>query len=240
MNKTTFVKNIGEIVYVKSKNARSISITVKAFQSVKVTVPNSSSFSDAETFVKTKHDWIIKSKEKIQLKEKRFTIFTEQTQFSTYMHVLRIIPEMSFVKHAKISITTKELQVYYPFGSDIKSEPIQNAIRHGIIECLKIEAKEYLPQRVEELANLHGFRFKRVSIKNAKTRWGSCSYDNNINLNIHLMRLPQHLIDYVILHELSHTVEKNHGPKFWTLLEKVCENARKKTLEVNAFSAHIY
>lgn len=88
------------------------------------------------------------------------------------------------------------------------------------IEALRKEAKSVLPQRLEELATEHGFKYNRVAIKNAKTRWGSCSFRNNINLNMHLTRLDDDLIDYVILHELCHTVEKNHSARFWALLQK--------------------
>ena len=103
--------------------------------------------------------------------------------------------------------------------------------KNAKIEALRKEAKKILPQRLEELAKKHGFKYNKVAIRNAKTRWGSCSYRNNINLNLHLARLDGDLIDYVILHELCHTVEKNHGAKFWALLHKHMPNAtelRKK------------
>lgn len=86
---------------------------------------------------------------------------------------------------------------------------------------LRKKAKFYLPARTSELAQQHGLSYNKVRIKNTRSRWGSCSSENNINLCIHLMRLPQELIDYVILHELAHTVEKNHSEKFWALLSKL-------------------
>ena len=93
------------------------------------------------------------------------------------------------------------------------------------IEALRKEAKKILPVRLEELAKKHGFKYGKVAIRNAKTRWGSCSYRNNINLNLHLARLDDDLIDYVILHELCHTIEKNHSARFWALLHKHLPNA---------------
>jgi len=74
--------------------------------------------------------------------------------------------------------------------------------------ALRKEAKDYLPQRTELLAAAHGFKYSGVTVKNISSRWGSCSSTNHINLNIHLVRLPEHLSDYVILHELTHTVHK--------------------------------
>lgn len=83
---------------------------------------------------------------------------------------------------------------------------------------LRKKAREYLPERLREIADSCGYKYSRVSLKYMKTRWGSCSSKNNINLNISLMTLEKELIDYVLLHELVHTVEKNHGEGFWARL----------------------
>ena len=94
------------------------------------------------------------------------------------------------------------------------------------VELLRKQAKEYLPKRLEELAQKHKFKYNSLRIKNVKTIWGSCSGKNNINLNLNLMKLRPELIDYVILHELCHTIEKNHSKKFWDLLEKNLPTAK--------------
>jgi len=86
---------------------------------------------------------------------------------------------------------------------------------------LRRKAHAYLPSRLEELAQEHGLKYKRLAIRNTKTRWGSCSVQNNINLCIHLMNLPEDLIDYVILHELAHTIHKNHSRNFWDFLSSL-------------------
>lgn len=89
------------------------------------------------------------------------------------------------------------------------------------------EAIDILVGRLEEMAKIHKFKYARVAIKNQKTKWGSCSSKNNINLNINLARLPGELRDYVILHELVHTRFKNHGKKFWAVLDKVIGTSAK-------------
>jgi predicted metal-dependent hydrolase len=83
----------------------------------------------------------------------------------------------------------------------------------------KTKAKMILRNRLTELANIHGFKYNKVYIRNQKTRWGSCSNLNNINLNINLVSLTQELMDYVILHELVHTQIKNHSKKYWARLD---------------------
>lgn len=83
-----------------------------------------------------------------------------------------------------------------------------------------IKAKTILQNRLRELANINGFKYNKVFIRNQKTRWGSCSNLNNINLNINLVGLTEELMDYVILHELVHTEIKNHSKKFWARLDE--------------------
>ncbi len=83
----------------------------------------------------------------------------------------------------------------------------------------KVRARAILAARLEELAELHDFRFNKVSVRNQKTKWGSCSARNNISLNMNLARLPDELRDYVLLHELLHTRIKNHSKKFWRELD---------------------
>ena len=90
----------------------------------------------------------------------------------------------------------------------------------------KKEAREKLGKRLSELATEHKFRYNKVSIRNQRTRWGSCSSKDNISLNMKLLHLPDQLIDYILLHELVHTRVKNHSKDFWNELETVVPNAR--------------
>jgi len=97
------------------------------------------------------------------------------------------------------------------------------------------QAAKVIVGRLEELARIHGFSYNRVTVRNQKTRWGSCSSRNNINLNIKLFTLPQELMDYVILHELVHTRIKNHSLRFWQELDKYVGNAKAVRKQLNAF-----
>ena len=91
------------------------------------------------------------------------------------------------------------------------------------IEELRRRAKEFLPTRVAELAAKFGFRYGRLTIRAARTKWGCCTGQNNISLSLYLMTLPEHLRDFVILHELCHTQHHNHSPRFHALLNQVTE-----------------
>lgn len=90
------------------------------------------------------------------------------------------------------------------------------------IETLRKVAKEVLPKRLRELAAKYSFEYNSVRIKHNSSNWGSCSRKGNINLNLNLVRLPDELRDYVILHELCHLRHPNHGPRFHALLESLC------------------
>lgn len=96
------------------------------------------------------------------------------------------------------------------------------------IEQLRREAKQYLPRRIAELAYMFDFHYTDLKIQSSRTRWGSCSGTNSINLSLFLMRVPEHLIDYVILHELCHTVHHDHSPQFWALMDKVTQGKAKE------------
>jgi len=97
------------------------------------------------------------------------------------------------------------------------------------IEELRRRAKAELPARVEELARRFGFRYGKVTIRAARTKWGCCTSRNNLSLSLFLMILPERLRDFVLLHELCHTVHHNHSPRFHALLDR-CVGGREKEL----------
>ncbi len=99
----------------------------------------------------------------------------------------------------------------------------------------RVKAKEMLINRLNELAEKHGFIYNKVFIRNQRTRLGSCSSKNNINLNMKLVYLPDELIDYVILHELVHLKIKNHSKSFWVELDKFVGGAKALRSKVKEY-----
>ncbi|MCD8035553.1 MAG: M48 family metallopeptidase [Alistipes sp.] len=105
------------------------------------------------------------------------------------------------------------------------------------IEELRRAAKADLPGRIARLSEATGLKYEKLSIRASRTKWGSCSGRNHISLSLFLMTLPEHLRDYVIIHELCHTVHHNHSPRFHALVDRLV-GGREKALnkELRAFT----
>ena len=228
--------DIGEVVFVQSATAKYIRISLKPFSGIRVIVPKRTNVQAAITFVETKIDWIIQAQARIAVREKERTVFSTETFFSTKDRQLKLFSWKS--ERFRAQTTKDTLKIFYPNNIELSSEKVQETIRAYIIQTLREEAKEYLPQRTEQLASIHGFSYHGVTVKNVSSRWGSCSATNHINLNIHLVRLPQYLTDYVILHELTHTIHKNHGKQFWQSLNQVTNGkAKQLSKEMKKYNA---
>jgi len=84
----------------------------------------------------------------------------------------------------------------------------------------KETARQIAEQKIERFNKMYGFKFKSISIKNQKTRWGSCSIKGNLNFNYKIALIPEKMADYIIIHELCHLEQFNHSKKFWNLVAK--------------------
>jgi predicted metal-dependent hydrolase len=234
-----YFETIGDVSFVKNSRAKSLRITVKPNDKVNVTIPRFVSLSNAFRFVEEKQDWIKKSLEKMKSIERKSTVFKPGVEFATKAHVLEFhhLPESKLT--AKVG--NGLIRIFYAIEEQLLTAEAQAFIIKAIEHTLRKEAKAYLPVRTKFLAEKYGFKFFGVCVKNLRSRWGSCSTVNNINLNIHMMRLPDHLVDYVILHELIHTVHKNHGKQFWQALDNVSGGkARLLAGEMKKYRTQVY
>jgi predicted metal-dependent hydrolase len=233
------IPDLGLVKLRRSARARRVNIRLKPFNGVELILPVHADEKDAITFLLSKKEWVKKTQKKISVREAKLTVFDENTDFRTRSFKLKIRKS----KRSNIGISLKDgvLTITYPENLPVTHPGVQDGIRYGIEESMRLEAKAFLPGRLAWLAREHGFSFNNVTIKNLSSRWGSCSGKNNINLNLHIMRLPDELIDYILLHELCHTVEKNHGKNFWALLDKVTGGrARELDRRVNNYHTKIY
>ena len=117
---------------------------------------------------------------------------------------------------------------------------IQEWLQRVVKNAIQEKAKNVLPPRLASLAKRHGFRYTGCSVRNSHSRWGSCSGKGSISLSMYLVLLPDELIEYVLLHELCHTVEMNHGERFWALLDKACHcNSREIRAKLKKYTPDI-
>lgn len=115
-------------------------------------------------------------------------------------------------------------------------DPASQRARDAKKKLLTKKAKEYLPYRLEFYAKKYGYKYDKLRLSHANTRWGSCSSNRTISLNIGLMQVPEPLRDYVIIHELAHLNHMDHSPAFWA--EVASHDPRYKThrTKLKAFS----
>jgi len=105
-----------------------------------------------------------------------------------------------------------------------QAEDSKKHIKTIFTDWLKEYARKIISERTKELSRVHGFEYKKISIREQSTRWGSCSSEKNLNFNWKLILAPPLVLDYVIIHELSHTIEMNHSRAFWKVVENVMPN----------------
>ncbi len=156
-------------------------------------------------------------------------VFSPESEFHTATFSLRI--ESKNVRNYHAKLHERVLTITCPNISNFSEVKVQSIIRNCIEQTMRHEAKRMFPEMLRVLAEKHGFIFTTLKINKSRTRWGSCSSKKGINLSYFCLLLPQYLIEFVMLHELCHTIEMNHGERFWQLLDKVTGNRAKALTE---------
>ena len=225
-------KEFGEIKIRKNKFARSVKLSVSVDGSLRASIPYYSPEFAVRRLVNGSRDEIRKmlathnAKNSYQdgdLIGKTHTLFLRK--FSG--------------EEIKISNEGNQILVQIPQELAFENPLVQSEVRKTVSKILRKQAKAYLPRRIDFLAEKYGFSFEKLRFSHTGTRWGSCSSSGTISLNIALMNLPHHLIDYVIIHELCHTRQMNHSSKFWQEVEKYCPDYKKYVQEIKQFSPSI-
>ena len=216
-------KDIGNIKVEPKKGIKNFNIRLKPFNDVAISVPLQASKSHILKVIERKKHWILEKQAFNKKIEESQTVFGQNVIIETFKNRFHIVKKD--IDNIQLQGNSPELTIAVPKHFNTKSTEFQEGIRDIINIALKQEAINYLPGRTATLASQHNFRYSNVSVRNNKTRWGSCSSKGSINLNIQLMRLPEEMIDYVILHELCHTHHQNHGDRFKRLLYSIMPEA---------------
>lgn len=218
MKDTTIVhEQLGTIV-VKT-NARASRFTFRAIEDgFSVTVPRAATKKDLEESIEKLLPRLLKLRQKHDEKVK-VNAFSLSTRIDAPCFKMDI--REGEVRRPSARLQKGRLTITCPPGTQMEDKALQDWMLKVVEESLRRLGKVYLIQRISELARKYGFSYQQAKIHKTHGRWGSCSGKKNINLSLYLMLLPTHLQDYVLLHELCHTLEMNHGARFWAKLDEV-------------------
>jgi predicted metal-dependent hydrolase len=214
---------LGKVIVSRGRSSKYVRLGVTTAGDIKVSAPLFTPMYFIKNFVK-------KSRAEVSnmISQYRTSYSRDETIGKSHSLVINSTDQPTAVVYKKPHIIVSLNQ-----NDDISSENIQSEIRTLVVKALRIEAKAYLPRRLEHIANSHGFEYSNLRFSHAKGRWGSCNNDGTISLNIALMKLPFEIIDYVIIHELAHTKYLNHSKEFWDQVE-ICDphyKTHRKTLK---------
>lgn len=225
-------KEFGEIKIRKNKLARSVKLSVGVDGSLRASIPYYSPEFAVRRLVNGNRDEIRKMLATHNAKNSY-----QDGDLIGKAHTLFLRKFLG--EEIKISNEGNQILIQIPQGLDFENPLVQSEIRKTVSKILRKQAKAYLPRRISFLAEKYDFNFEKLRFSHTGTRWGSCSSSGTISLNIALMNLPHHLIDYVIIHELCHTRQMNHSSKFWQEVEKYCPNYKACVKEMKQFSPSI-
>lgn len=235
---TTFSDpEFGTFTLLRATGYRRLSLRVTP-AGMRLTAPRMVSDSQIGLFIDSHRPWIRKQLLKVSQVKMAQTTLNPGDVIQTRFHTLTMIAEMTDAPH--LSIRQEQATLTVPFYMNTDESIIRQAIRQALLTIWRREARSFLPHRIAFLADQHQFRYGKVTLRHTTSRWGSCTAKNDLNFSIQVMRLPDHLTDYLILHELCHTRQKNHQAPFWQLLESVCPGAKKLDKELNAYRLDVF
>ena len=192
---------------------------------IQVTLPPRGNRKDALVFVEKNKIWLEKQWEAREQKLQERQKADRERPSIHYRGKLEPVSVISADGKTHVSFADRCLPI------DLRRMNLKQWLEHW----LRYQASAELPDRVDFFARQHGFQFNHITIRDQRTRWGSCSSNRTISLNWRLIQIPPEHCDYIILHELNHLEHMNHSIHFWKSLEALCPLFRKSEawLKVN-------
>jgi predicted metal-dependent hydrolase len=224
--KIVFVPNVGEVTLSKRRGTTHLRISISAAGKIRVGLPAWTPYATGIAFVKSKSDWISK-----QVSNHTLSAIKDGDLIGK-AHRIHFLYEPQ-ARNIKTKIS--EQAIYVTSDMPYDHPMVQAKALLAAERALKNEALKLLPQRLKHLSKKYSFTYKEVRVKKLTARWGSCSNTKVITLSYYLLQLPWHLIDYVLLHELTHTEHLHHGKGFWDRFKQVLPSARKLQKEIRSY-----
>ena len=190
---------------------------------VEARAPKGMSLRQVQELVEQKAEWVITKREELLARQR----LREETRLERGQQ-LEILGEPWRLEPAE-----GEPPGFGPDGVLRLAGASPEQWRQSILEACRTAARGYFPGRVAEIAETWGFCYTKVTVTGAKTRWGSCSGKNSLCFSQRLALASRPVADYVILHELAHTREHNHSPRFWAVVETYMPDYRQRREELH-------
>lgn len=215
---------------------RHIRFYVKPNSTVHVVAPLNRSVDLIKKEISEHRAWVEKANQSFQKLRDKFPVRFFQTgqtfPFVGENYFLKILA--ADFKKPFIQLDLDQLQYFYPQSWDLLTKhEKQVLLKKHLMKFYHEKAIVFLNQRLRILSEQTQLFPKRVTFRNQKTRWGSCSSDGSLNLNWKLIAFDQSLIDYVIIHELCHLKHANHSKRFWSLVESHCSDYKRLNKSLN-------
>jgi len=215
----------------RSANSKKISLNVSLQNGLEVTVPKGIRRSSIERVLEKNKDWIAQSLDHISERLNRLTPRDIKLQTTGESWELDYQPTSSLL----VSVVEKEENTLLVQGNIDDKYKVALALR----QWLTRKGHAHLVPWLHELSKEFNLPFNKVGVRGQRTRWGSCSAQGAISINRNLLFLPRNLVRYVLIHELVHTVQSDHSPKFWNLLLEREPLARKLGAEARNSWCHV-
>lgn len=206
-----------------SKRAKRVLVKFRADSGLEVVYPSRRRQPAPEAVLRGNADWILRTMSRLTQASGRHRRRYQSGEVFHYRgEACKLdLALLSNGARSNVQLAGETLVLACPRSAQLQER------RAAVVDWYRSQAKAYLPQRTRQLAGEHGFQFGQLRIKHQKTRWGSCSAQGNLNLNLRLMMAPDGAIDYVILHELCHLRELNHSAAFWRLVAERCPDYQR-------------
>ena len=203
------------IVFARSHRARHYRLTLRRDGTAVATIPARGSVREAERFVEQHRDWLERARARQHRRPRLAEVWTVGTRVLWRGELAEIRPAPS-ENRAQVSLSSDIFRV----------RALEGDLRPTLEAHFARRAKVELPARAWELAAVTGMDVKHITVRNQRSRWGSCSGTGTISLNWRLVQTPGPVCDYIIYHELMHLREMNHSARFWARVEEVCPGWR--------------
>lgn len=224
------VPQIGEVILSKRKGNNKIRLSINQAGQVRVGMPYWTPYEAGLIFVRKNQSWI-----QDQLAKYAPSTLLPNQKIGKYHKI--VLKRVSAKNDTEVRVTSTDVRVNTLLDQSLPI--VQEKIRDGCQRALKQEANRLLPARVNAISRKFDLSYKSLKVRKLTSRWGSCSSKRDISLSYFLIQLPWELIDYVILHELAHTVHHNHSRRFWDFMSERQANLNDLRKQIKLYKPRV-